>query len=140
VYQQRYCALIDILGFSTHVLRTADDPDQRVKIWDLLAGARVAGPHVVDESRKEYRFHAFSDTLVLSDIVSVEGLLAILEGSIRLADSFFQDPSPILGAFWGDRRESDGAVRGKLIGRLRAKSGGALFFREARIVAGHAFQ
>jgi hypothetical protein len=90
VYQQRYCALIDILGFSTHVLRTADDPDERVKVWGLLAGARVAGPHVVDESRKEYRFHAFSDTLVLSDVVSVEGLVAILEGSIRLADSFLQ--------------------------------------------------
>ncbi len=50
-----------------------------------------------------------------------------------------QGPSPILGAFWGDRRESDAAGRGRLLGGcFRAKSAARLFFLEARIVAGDA--
>jgi len=88
MYTQRYCALIDILGFTARVLETSNDSAETTKIWSLLVGAATAGRFVVDASRKEYKFHAFSDTVVLSDEVSQGGLVAILEACVRLAHSF----------------------------------------------------
>ena len=79
MYTQRYCALIDILGFTAKVLETCNNPEETTRIWGLLTGAAAVGPFVVDQSRKEYKFHAFSDTVVLSDEASDDGLLAILE-------------------------------------------------------------
>src|SRR2546426_3373667 len=100
-YEQRTVAFIDILGFSQHVRRTADEPAFVARLYDALrlvdrqgrlwVAQAIGGPDTpaaevaAQTAAMDFRMQVFSDSLVLSQRGNVGGLLFVRVSQLAMA-------------------------------------------------------
>ena len=88
MYNERYVAFVDILGFSAIVRKTGYDTTPN-RITALVNALTEIGSHhpAINES-DDFQFQSFSDSIVMSSASTFTGLLHILHSisdlSIRL--------------------------------------------------------
>jgi hypothetical protein len=82
-YKQRYCAFIDVLGFSHLVTRIGSDVPVLKVIGLLTRLSSAVGPY--DYEPTEFESTSISDAIVISTADNVEGLVCLLAEIHELA-------------------------------------------------------
>src|SRR5512145_794980 len=84
VYEERYLAFLDVLGFSEIVSRL--EPDDPNLDWIVfLLNTRVFAESTLQNPPAEFRSTSFSDNVVVSAPISPSGLEAVLHFSFQFA-------------------------------------------------------
>lgn len=96
VYEDRYVAFVDILGFGSLVDRADKDPDLREAIANALRTARqVAAP---EGSETRLQFHFFSDSIIATSKRSEDGLWHLLLSMDALTNNLLNQDIWVRGA------------------------------------------
>jgi hypothetical protein len=108
VYQERYCALVDILAFSEVIARLADDPAQYKKLRNLLTrvySPMMADPHLFHHT--DFRAQSISDAVAISTTCTTGALSQLLFSLQQLAldllmEGFFARGALVKGFLYHD--------------------------------------
>jgi hypothetical protein len=114
-YQIRYCAFVDILGFSNIVRRGLMQPEE---IMALLQSVRrlPEGREAIAFSQSDLKFHSFSDNMCVSAAANADGITHITHSLESLARSLLDVGILLRGAIVkGKLYQDDDVVFGEAL-------------------------
>jgi hypothetical protein len=81
LYEERYCAFVDILGFRQFIQRLRRDNSQFEALREVLQKVHSPSPgNPIDESETDFRAQSISDAVAVSTAVNPHGLAQLFYG------------------------------------------------------------